>query len=203
MLALAVSVAGCGAAQADEVACGSLHNAFGPFDYRTATAHNKQLVEGAHFTTQVESLRKGNTSFDPSGDIDYTLRVFPNHPRALLAMSKLALRERKPKPAGMGFTVECWFDRAFRMSPDDPMPHALFASYLVRAGRRTEAPEVLRQTEERLDPSDANLMYTLGLTYADLKQFDKAVHYAKNAYALGFPLPGLREQLRREGVWKD
>src|SRR5437868_1067555 len=68
--------------------CGSLDNpSYGPFDYRTATAYQKQLVEiiGAHFTSSVESLQHGNTA-PIGGELDYTLRAFPNHRRALLAM---------------------------------------------------------------------------------------------------------------------
>lgn len=42
--------------------CGSLQNAFGPFDYRDPSARGQplQLVESAHFTPDVEALRKGN-----------------------------------------------------------------------------------------------------------------------------------------------
>ena len=60
-----------------------LHNAFGPFDYRTATKDKLKLVESYHFTPKVESLI-GGQSGTLGADIDYTLRAFPNHPRALL-----------------------------------------------------------------------------------------------------------------------
>ena len=64
--------------------CGSLNNAYGPFDYRTATEEQHRMVEGAHFLGYIESLKRGKNAVTPGPDIDYTLRVFPNHHRALL-----------------------------------------------------------------------------------------------------------------------
>src|SRR5690242_17113706 len=73
-------------------ACGELENAFGPFDYRTVSADRKRLVEGSHFTPYIEGLQRGHTGAIGS-EIDYTLRAFPNHPRALVAMMKLGIKE--------------------------------------------------------------------------------------------------------------
>src|SRR5438128_12469438 len=82
--------------------CGNpFQNAYGPYDYRTATDQQKHLVEitGAHFTTSVETLRSGNTG-TLGGELDYTLRVFPNHTRALMAMVRLGQRDKTIKPQG-------------------------------------------------------------------------------------------------------
>src|SRR5437867_1540176 len=66
--------------------CGNpFQNAYGPFDYRTATGDQKTIVEAHHFTSEVESLHAGITG-SIGAEIDYTLRAFPNHPRALMAM---------------------------------------------------------------------------------------------------------------------
>ena len=80
--------------------CGQLGNAYGPFDYRT---HKKELeiVEGEHFTPEVERLERGNRSgVNPGGDIDYTLRASPNHHRALKAMMDLSRKEKRDPPVG-------------------------------------------------------------------------------------------------------
>src|SRR4051812_47506028 len=61
--------------------CGSLANPYGPFDYRTSK-DKLDIVEGAHFTPDVETLRSGSTG-SLGADIDYTLRTSPNHHRAL------------------------------------------------------------------------------------------------------------------------
>src|SRR5678816_4417104 len=72
-------------AQTGPSACGPLANAYGPFDYRTdRTGTTLSIVEDNHFTPAVEQLISGITS-SVGGEIDYTLRAFPNHHRALLS----------------------------------------------------------------------------------------------------------------------
>jgi len=184
------------------VACGDLANAFGPFDYRSASEEDRRLVNGAHFTQQVETLQSGKTTNWPGGDIDYTLRAFPNHPRALLSMMNLSFKEKRNKPNGAHWPVECYFDRAERFRGDDAYVKVLYGIYLLKVGRNQEAISKL-EAAERLEPDDPNLYYNLGLAYFDLKQYDRALHYAHEAYSLRFPLPGLREKLKRVGAWKD
>jgi tetratricopeptide (TPR) repeat protein len=184
------------------VACGELANAFGPFDYRSASEEDRRLVNGAHFTEQVETLKSGKTTNWPGGDIDYTLRAFPNHPRALLAMMNLSFKEKRLKPNSAHWPVECYFDRAERFRGDDAYVKLLFGIYLLKVGRNQEAITKL-EAAEKLQSDDPNLYYNLGLAYFDLKNYDKALHYAHEAYALHFPLPGLREKLKRVGAWKD
>jgi Tfp pilus assembly protein PilF len=183
-------------------ACGSLQNAFGPIDYRSASPANKNLVERAHFTATVERLQRGNTTIRPGPDIDYTLRAFPNHPRALSAMMRLAEREKVAKPHGSRYTIDCWFDRALRFQPEDGAVRMLFGTYLARHGKPKEALEQLELARELLGDNDGNAHYNLGLAYTDLKQYDKALEHAHKAYALGFDLPGLRAKLQRAGKWR-
>src|SRR5262245_4457642 len=88
--------------------CGDLRGGYGPFDYRTATLEQKTIVESAHFTTGVESLtRAASGTF--GADIAYTLRAFPNHPRALRSMMTLAARDRRDPPVGSTYSMACWF----------------------------------------------------------------------------------------------
>ncbi len=58
-------------AMAQASVCGNLQNHFGPFDYRTASPRDKNMVERAHFTSKVETLRGGNTSATAGGDLSY------------------------------------------------------------------------------------------------------------------------------------
>ena len=80
----------------DDQRCGPLH--LPDSTVRTTTAHatteQKHLVEGAHFSRENELLIRGTSQDRPGPDIDYTLRAFPNHPRALKSMMDLALREK-------------------------------------------------------------------------------------------------------------
>lgn len=191
------------AAHADEADCGPVTNAYGPYDYRTATAAQRRLVEHAHFTPTVELLTKGESTAYVGGDIDYTLRAFPNHPRALLAMSKLSLRDKRPRPTGATFTIECYFDRAFRFQPEDPLPRLVAGLHYTKQGRRAEALESLELAARLNTEGSANVYYNLGLAYLDLNEKDKALVNAKKAYEAGFPLPGLRDRLKQAGAWTE
>ncbi|HWR81594.1 MAG TPA: hypothetical protein VN303_15505 [Pseudomonas sp.] len=190
------------AAGAGELDCGPLQNHFGPFDYRSSPPEQRRLVEGAHFTPKVESLRGGNTSITAGGDMNYTLKVFPNHHRALMAVIKLSEKEKTDKPRDMIYTVACWFDRAERFRPDDGTVKMLHGIYLIRKGKAQAAADKLEQASA-LAGDNANITYNLGLAYFDLKQYDKSLASAHAAYALGFPLPGLRDKLKRAGKWSE
>lgn len=200
-LAIALLMFG-SSARADEASCGQVTNAYGPYDYRTATKAQLQLVEHAHFTPGVERLTKGESTVYVGGDLDYTLRAFPNHYRALMSMSKLSIRDNRPTPTGARFSIDCYFDRAFRFQPDDPMPRMVAGVHYSKLGRREQARENLDMAVQ-LSDGNANLHYNLGLAYFDLKDLDKALAHAKKAYDAGFPLPGLRTKLQQAGAWTD
>ncbi len=182
--------------------CGALENHFGPFDYRTAPKKDKDLVERFHFTRKVESLAGGNNAISAGGDMAYTLHVFPNHHKALMALIKLGEKEKTIKPRGMAFTVPCYFDRAERFRPDDATVKSLFGVYLLRSGKNQEAQKKLEEALE-LAGDNANVYYNLGLAYYQMKMFDQSLEAAHRAYALGFPLPGLRDMLKRAGKWQE
>ena len=180
-----------------------LESSYGPFDYRTASQKDRDLVEKFHFTRDVEMLRHGSTGGSiPGPDINYTLTVFPNHPRALKSMMELGIRDKTPRPQGVRFTVECYFDRALRFTPDDANVKVLYAIFLKNAGRKADALQMLSSAAEQAGET-ANIHYNLGLLYLDVGQFDQALLHAHAAYRLGFTLPGLRDRLKRAGKWRE
>lgn len=183
--------------------CGNLDNAYGPYDYRKGSgelAFNLKLVESAHFTADVENGIKGRNS-TLAGDIDYTLRAFPNHPLALNTVIRVAARDKKSLYLPQGNRpVECYFDRAVRFAPDDAATHTLYGTYLLSVGREAEAlPKY--QTAVQLDPDNPSTNYNLGLVYYKIKDMKNANKYAQIAYALEFPLPGLKNLLVQAGKW--
>jgi len=182
--------------------CGPLDGGwYGPLDYRTATAAEKQLVEGTHFTKDVENLVKGATG-PLAADIDYTLRAFPNNPRALLSMSKLGLRQKTQTLPGAKWTVDCYFERAIRWRPDDSLVRLVFGIHLTRLGRKDLARGQLEIAEQH--PIDkASFYYNLGLAFLDIDDPDRALPLAWRAYELGYDLPGLRKRLEKLGKWRD
>ena len=159
------------------------------------------MVEQYHFTPDVEGLRRGNTGTIAS-DLNYTLMMFPNHHRALAAMGKLVLRDKTLKPSGAKYSIECYFDRAMRFRPNDGIVRMVYGNYLLKAGQTDNAIKEL-QIAVDLEPENPTINYNLGLLYLKQKNYEQAKTYAKKAYELGFPLPGLRNQLKQAGKWDD
>jgi tetratricopeptide (TPR) repeat protein len=189
-----------GVSQAGEY-CGKLRtNHFGPYDYRT-DKDKLPIVENAHFTDTVEAGIKGNTDL-LGADLDYTLQAFPNHHRALSTLARVALRTKSVQLEKSPFPVECYFERAYRFAPDDGIARAAYGTYLFGVGRYKEALAVYKQAIE-LAPEDPSINYNLGLTYLKQNDPDKANVYAHKAYDLGYPLPGLKNQLVKAGKWTE
>ena len=188
-------------AAAAAMECGALTVQPSGGDYLNPQDGNKlRLVEAYHFTANVESLRRGESG-SVAGDLAYTLEHFPNHHRALAALVRLALRDHAAHPAGARYSVECYFDRALRFNRGDTQARKLYAGYLLAANRSDDALEQLEQVAQAA-PQDATTHYNLGLLYVKRKDLDKARDHARQAYALGFPLPGLRQQLQAAGAWE-
>ncbi len=185
--------------------CGELDSPgqYGPYDYTNSSDRSTRLpvVEGHHFTPDVEKLIKGNTG-PLGGDLDYTLRAFPNHHRALAAMGKLIVREKTPKANGAKYSAECYFDRAMRFKPSDGAVRAIYSNHLLKLGRSDEALVQLKEAVN-LEPENPTTNYNLGLLYVQKKDYEQAKVYAKKAYDLGFPLPGLKNKLMAAGKWEE
>lgn len=174
----------------------------GPYNYTDPAWRDllKNNVERNHFNQDVETLRRG-ISGPLGGEIDYVLNKFPNHHRALHAMMRLGEKERTARPRGARASVECYLYRAVTFAPEDAVSKLLYGIHLQKLGRREAALEQLTTANERR-PDDPNIHYNLGLLYFDAKNYAKAGEHAKRAYALGFPLEGLKNKLKSVGAWK-
>lgn len=203
-------------AQVSAEYCGPLTNAFGPFDYRAdhyqqragdQTSHEfkRHLVEGAHFTPRVENLISAQSSGQigpPGADLDYTLRAFPNHHRALLSVMRYGERKGTAQPPGLPRVVECYFERAVRFQPNDTVVRTLYATYLNKNKREPEAQAQLKQAVFYAGDNPFT-HYNIGLVYFDMKLYDQALAQAHKAMALGFERTQLKELLEKAGHWKD
>ncbi len=184
---------------ADYSACPAMAiSEWGVIDYRVVDPKRLSLVERFHFTPDIERLQ----AHDSAQNISYTLRRFQNHHRALMSLMKLGLRENKRQPTGADYSVDCYFARAESLFPDDEMVKVIHGLYLIRSGRVTLGVQVL-EAARGLNENNANLHYNLGLAYVELKRYDSALQSAHRAYSLGFPLPGLRNRLKRAGKWRE
>jgi len=185
-----------------DVECGSLDNAYGPFDYTDASdrAIKLPVVEKFHFNSDIENLRRGQSG-TIIGDLDYALRAFPNHHRALNAVGRYLL---KNPSVGVPpyFNADCYFNRAMRWRPRDGTVRMIYGTYLFKSGEREAA---LKRYEEALAlmPDSAEVHYNMGLLEVELERFDAALEHAHKAYALGYPLEGLKNRLKRAGKWRE
>ena len=188
-------------AHAGEIDCGPLENAYGPYDYTNADHRQRYMpiVVGAHFNRDVETLKRGQSSVNAMDDIHYTLRAFPNHHRALDAAARYYLQGGKQ---GNFYSAECYFDRAMRFKPDDGYVYLLYGTYLHRKKDFAGAAEQYQRSLVYM-PDSADTHYNLGLLYADTAKWDQAKTEALSAYRLGYPLPGLKRRLQRQGVWGE
>ena len=188
--------------------CGKLKNAYGPYDYTNPTHFRERLpiVEAHHYDIGVQMLKgqtnRSNGAWNIHNDLDYTLRAFPNHHRALYTMIRYQLeRVQAQGSPGMRYSPECYFDRAMRWRPKDATVRMIYGLYLHKIGKPEEA---LARYDEALTmaPDSAEIHYNIGLLYATRKEYDRALEHAHKAYELGHPLPGLRNKLKRAGAWQ-
>lgn len=176
---------------------------YGPFDYANPEHRQRYLgvVDGNHFNEDVENLVKGQTG-TVFGDIMYTLRIFPNHHRALNAMARLYHRDGgRPKNASTKVPLDVFFQRAFQFSPRDPIPHMIYAIYFQKAKEYDKAL-LYYQNAMILEPDSAELHYNLGLLYEEIGDYENSLYHAKKSYEMGYPLAGLRNKLIKAEVWE-
>jgi Flp pilus assembly protein TadD len=180
--------------------CGSLENGYGPYDFTNASDKRERLsiVETAHFTNDVYELRRGATQASPLGDIDYTLRAFPNHHLALDAMARLHREKGTTRFPDGRYSLECWFERAMRFKPTDGMVPMIYGIHLFLTNDLTNAETYLLQAV-KLMPKSSVAHYNAGLLYVRRGNFEAAAQHAREAYKLGAALPGLKDQLARAG----
>ena len=184
--------------------CGTLYSPeqYGPYDYRTDRGQRLFLVESAHFLPRTEGLLAGTNDRRPGPDLDYTLRAYPNHHRALLAMMRLSARDKTEQPYGSRYPIECWFERASVFRPDDTIVRMIYSTFLSKNGR---VPDANRQLAIAITyaKDEPFTHYNIGLLYFDMKDYDKALAQAHKAIALGATQTELGDQLRKVGKWVE
>lgn len=190
--------------------CGSLANNYGPHDYRdwkdlpeidpvTKEMSPLQLVEGAHFIDTCEALIKCKRG-SIGADLDYTLRAFPNHHRALVAMMRYGEMTRRPQPPDARYTVDCYFRRAVVWRPEDAIARLLYATYLNENKRVADAKVQLQEAAKHAG-DNAFTVYNLGMVALDLNDVDMAVDAARRSYGAGMKHPSLRQRLQAMNRW--
>ncbi|CAA9892804.1 TPR repeat-containing protein [Candidatus Methylobacter favarea] len=188
-------------------ACSGNSKGYGPYDYskrHLIPAKHLNIVEEYHFTPNVENLIAGSSSGTPYGDLDYTLRAWPNHHRALLSLIRYQLEVIKKirKDKSIKIPPECYLQRAIHFSPNDPMAYSLYGYYLAKVGQHKNAEKFYKKALE-LSPENSKIEYSYALLLIDLKRNSEAVEVAKKSYQHGHPPEGLKNKLKKIGAWKN
>jgi tetratricopeptide (TPR) repeat protein len=130
------------------------------------------------------------------GECNFILKIFPNHPTALTLMSQIC--EQWKSPTCM---LDDYFQNAIAINPKVADTYVILGIHLHRVQQYSKAIASYQHALQ-LDPNLTNAHYNLALAYLKTKQFDLANAHAQRAYALGAPLPGLRNMLEEAGHWE-
>ena len=203
LLLATLLASGAATAQVSAQACGPIkvEGDFGPYDYRFDKFY-LPVVEKAHFTAPVEALIRGKTGQRYEPDLDYTLRKFPNHHRALAAVLRLSNQRRMLNIPYLPLPVECYFERAVRFRADDAVARMIYARFLIGHNRLDEARVHLRRVEANSADSPMSLR-NAGLLYVAMKDYDKALELAHRVMAAMPADTQLKTQLQAAGQWRD
>ncbi len=167
--------------------------------YKGAGTELLRNVEKYHLGQAADKLRLRQFE-SASGDIEFILRFFPNHPQGLILMTQLCEQWKFSAQCNFAMMSDV-FENAIAVNPDVAATCVLQGIYLYRSKRLPAAIASLDKAV-KLDPNSLNAHYNLGLAYFDTKQFELANLHAQRAYELGAPVSGLRDKLTRAGKWK-
>jgi tetratricopeptide (TPR) repeat protein len=199
---------------------------YGPFDfYNPPEQYALGRVERAHLSWVIVKNKMDNDMCEYWHNVDYTLRAFPNHAKALVIMAEY-LEDHGPcprKPRGhmsvseLADSIEMnkwgernmdhYFHTALRFMTEDTRviprhaeTNVLYADWL-RKKKRFEEAKKQYDAAHALNPGFANTYYGLGMLYLDQNNTVKALENAKKAYSLGKPPGELRDRLIASGSW--
>jgi tetratricopeptide (TPR) repeat protein len=179
---------------------------FGPFDYYdlgNTPPSALGYVEVEHFGPVTEQRRHSGDYCWYYGDLDYTLRAFPNHPGALQAVATY-LETRQPcdtntvgrtrssrsSPVDImsqieggdwrRVTAEGYFTRAISFRPNHMETHLLYARYLHRAKKYEEALKAMERAKS-LAPDSETVNFELASLHFDMGKLTLGKSYLAKA----------------------
>lgn len=190
---------------------------YGPFDYYNPGKGSISVVERYHMGFVLFKNQREKNWCAYWDNLDYTLRAFPNHPKALTLMAEY-LNQHQPCQSGSEHrsavelmreierggwrekNADYYFQTAITFRPQYAKTRILYARYLISERRHDEAI-VQYQEALKTEPDAADAHYELGLLYFDKAEYAKARSHAERAYGLGNTRPDLRDKLTSTGHW--
>lgn len=179
------------------------------YDYYRVPEGNARVyvdqIITVHYTRAYESFaRKSTNNENTWNELNYVLSRVPNHPESLLLLVQVMreLPSTAPEYALKFDRAKKYFQNALNIDPKQADTRVLHGMFLqIDATTLSQAIEEY-DTAIQLNPRNADAYYNLGLALVTRQDYEKAVIAAKKAYALGHPLPGLRNKLQAANAWK-
>jgi tetratricopeptide (TPR) repeat protein len=92
---------------------------------------------------------------------------------------------------------------AIEAQPKQAAPYVLLALLYRDQGKKKDALDLLTQANTVTEGKSAEVLYNLGMVELELGDLEAAASHAREAYALGYPLPGLKKKLQAAGAWTE
>ncbi len=163
-----------------------------------------------HYCSGVVWVQRGKAEPDPQqrkffftnavGDLSYfTARVPPES--GIMAKALYSLAEAY-NGLGDRTTAMQTLTEAVQSHPENASTHVALGLFLRNNKDLAGALAALEHGVQVIgDSASAELDYDLALVLLESDRKEEAVKYARKAYELGYPLPGLRMKLARMGLW--
>ena len=94
-------------------------------------------------------------------------------------------------------------NKGVEAQPESAEAYVALAYVYTQMKKKQEARDVLIKGNTVVEGKSAEIHYNLGLIELELGNTESAVAHAKEAYALGHPLPGLKRKLIQAKAWID
>jgi tetratricopeptide (TPR) repeat protein len=95
--------------------------------------------------------------------------------------------------------AEAALTQVMNAQPESDRPYLILSSIMRQKGDVSGAMNLLEKGNSMTHLKSAEINYALGLMYFDRHDYKSARECAARAYALGYPLPGLNNKLKRVG----
>lgn len=152
--------------------------------------YNRALVESDPTNRRFQFSESAENAFYTYQAIGITDPLAPTA-GTLVARAKMELGQTAEAKIILQQLIEAW--------PTAEAPYLTLSSILRRGGDQSAAIQLLERGNEATKQGSAEINYALGLLNLERKQFIAARENAARAYALGYPLPGLRKKLALAG----
>ncbi len=124
---------------------------------------------------------------------DRSLRASPRFPHIAIQLA-IILHEQQESDTALQILAEVTNEHA-----ENDILYSVTAYIQRKLGRLEDARDTLLRGNEAVDGGSAEILYNLGLVSLELGAVEQASEYAEQAYAMGYPLPGLKRKLQRHG----